>query len=259
MDLTPNDGDRPSLLALGRLASGELPEAEAEALRASLDDAARQTLADIEAARPQVAPFDAAALRQRAAGSPALATPPPTPTPANRTWLVATVAFAAMLLLGLAVVLQPAVGPEPRNEVRFRSSDTVQLHVLEGRTLVPWRSGPLAGGDTVGFQVAATGHDRVVLLSVTDAGDVQVLWPEAGEAGEPLQGDGLVGLPGSLVLDDHEGREAFVALFDHDVPLAEKKVRQAFELGHGLDGVLRWVGDTEGVDAVAVERAAALP
>jgi hypothetical protein len=247
MNLHPNDGDRPSLLQLGRLASGELDDAEADALRARLDDQGRATLAEIEAARHQVRPFDATALRQRAADAqPA----PSVPAPANRAWLGAFVALAAALLVGLAVALAPSVPPA---DITFRSGDALSAYVLDGRQLVPWEGQALGDGATVGFQVGATGHRGVVLLSVDPSGAVTTFWPEHGDAPEPLRGDGMVALPGTVVLDAQQGREVFVAVFDHDVPTAEAKVAQAHELG-GVDGLLRWADDAEGVAAIAIVR-----
>ena len=247
---TPNDGDRPSLLELGRLAAGELDDAQASALRDRLDADSQRTLDEIEAARGQMPAFDAEALRRRAAT--VVQAPSPTPAPANRAWLGAFVALAAALLVGLAVALQPPATVEP-TDIAFRSGDALQVYVLQGRSLVAWEGQALGDRAVVGFQVHATGHDGVVLRSVDPSGAVTTFWPAEGDEAEPLAGAGMVPLKGSVTLDDQEGREVFVAVFDHDVPLAEAKVRQAHELG-GTDGLLRWADEAAGVAAVAVER-----
>jgi len=254
MNLPINEGDRPSLLALGRLTSGELDEAAASALREQLGDAETAVLDEIEAARRQVRPFDAAALRARAASGEA----PGVPVPANRTgskaWasLFVVVAVAAAVLFGVVVTLQPGAGPE-RADISFRSGDALQLFVLDGARLAPWDGDALQEDDVVGFRVNATGHRSVVLVSVDHTGHVEVYWPEDGRGSEPLTGSGMVSLEGTLTLDDLQGSEAFVAVFDTAAHTAAAQAERAFADG-GLQGVRAWADATAGVAAVAVPR-----
>ena len=63
MNLPVNEGQHPSRLELDRLHTGELTDAEAEALRARVGDREQAHLDAVEAARGQVRPFDAAAIR----------------------------------------------------------------------------------------------------------------------------------------------------------------------------------------------------
>jgi len=255
MSLNVNEGDRPSLLGLGRLASGELDATATAAVEGQLSDADRLVLEEIEAARSQVAPFDAAALRRRASPAPSVTEAPAVPTPANRSgrglWL-SLLALAALLLGGLVVSMQVPTTPE-RPDIQFRSGDALQVFVLEGKALVAWGGERLGEDTVVGFKVNATGRRGVVLLSVADDGEVDVFWPEGGRGMEPLRGQGLVPLDGTLILDDLQGSEAFVAVFDTAADTAVDQAERAFADG-GLRGVRQWADATAGVDAVAVPR-----
>jgi len=252
MNLNINEGDRPSLLELGRLASHELSDDEAAALDARLGANERDVLDQIEAARQRVRPFDAASLRQRATALVPAA--PDTPEPANRSgrglWM-ALFAVAAAVLLGVVLTVQP--GAPPPADITFRSGDAMQLYVLDGDHLLPWNDEALTEGDVVGFKVNATGSRSVVLLSVDHTGHIEVYWPEDGRGSEPLLGGGMVALQGTLVLDDHQGSEAFVAVFDTRADTAVAQAERAFADG-GLAGIEQWAADTAGVDAVAVPR-----
>jgi len=242
MDLQINEGDRPSRLQLYRYAAGELEGEERAAVEAHLstDDEARAFVDSARATRP--APLDLPDLRDRAARQHHAP-----PKGANRSWaafLGALVVAAAALFAFLGL---PGVEPDG-HDIRFRASDGLQLYHLSDRTLERYDGRLLGEGDVIGFKVRSVDHDRVVVLSVDSRGTVSVFHPTDGEAGSPLTEDGLVALPGSVVLDDAPGPEVFVAVFDADVPAAQAEARRAWQSG-GLSGVLEWA--TSGGDRAA--------
>ncbi len=255
--ITPNDGQRPSKFLLDQLATGELDGAEADAVKATLDDGSRAHLDALEAARGVVAPFDTAALRARAASldasvDAAVSTHAPQPANNTRAWRVwaPLIALAAVFAVAVLPGLLPA---DPDGAVEFRSGDTLAAFQLHGEVLEPYAGSPVGDGDVLGFKVSATRHRSVVVLSVDGRGQVSVFWPESGSAAEPISGDGLVELEGTVVLDGAPGPEVFVAVFDADVPEARSEVERAFQSG-GHQGLVEWAQLTEGFDAVKVQR-----
>jgi hypothetical protein len=239
--MTPNRGDRPSLLQLGRYATGELDTHELDP--AGLDDESQRTLAEMEALRASMPPLDLAALRQRAATLPA------NNTRHFRAWMP-LLALAAALLLALLVVWPREDAPD----VRYRPGDTLNVYHLGPQGGVPYQQGtPLGENDMLGFEVAVGGHRGVVLLSVDGQGTVSVFYPKSGDSPEPLLGDGLVKLPGSVILDGAPGPEIFLALFDTSVTEARQQVRHTYQSG-GHEALLDWAASAPGVDAVAVTR-----
>jgi hypothetical protein len=239
--MSPNRGDRPSLLQLGRYATGELdmPELDPD----KLDPGARQKLAEIEALRGSMPPLDIAALRERAARLPA------NNTRHFRAWMPLLV-LAAALLLALLVVIPREEAPD----VRYRPGDTLNLYHLGPQGGVPYQEGtPLGENDMLGFEVAVGEHRGVVLLSVDGQGAVSVFYPRSGESPEPIAGDGLFKLPGSVILDGAPGPEIFLALFDVSVSEARTQVQHTYQSG-GHEGLLDWAAGAPGVDAVPVTR-----
>lgn len=255
--LEPNPGNRPSRLRLDRLATGELPPGEVEALSAGLSPGDRAHLEAAEAARTGLPAFDPAAIRARAARLPAdpvPAAPPAAPRPANTpfAFLAALAALAAAALLAFQVGRGPS-DPGP-GDVRFKGGDALEVVELVGATPRGYVAGtPVGQGTVLGFRVNATGHTGVVLLSVDGRGEATVFWPASGEAPEPLSGDGLLPLDGSVVLDDAPGPEIFVAVYDRPVPDALQLVRGAWATG-GPEGVLGTAASAPGVHAVEVTR-----
>jgi len=257
MNLPVNEGQHPSRLELDRLHTGELTDAEAEALRARVGDREQAHLDAVEAARGQVRPFDAAAIRARASSS--VEAPPATPEPANRPiWIwVAPVLLAAAVLVAFLMPRPEGTGvhaPQDPSapDIRFRGGD-VQLFIADRGTLIPWEGEALGEGDVVGFRVDATDHDQVVLLSIDGEGHVSVLWPEGDALYEPLRGEGQVPLPGTLTLDDAPGPETFLAVYDTPAPDAVARARHV-HAREGGEGLLRWADAEDLVDAVQVER-----
>jgi len=258
MTLPVNEGDRPSRLELARYATAELDDEARAAVEAWLADhpEGRQWLESLERARDQVAPFDADAIRARAARAEPDAAPA-IPSPANRPslaqWLTPLIAVAAVALFAL---LPGRVGTDRVDgpDIVFRGGATLQVHHLVGDRLQPYRGEPVGQGDVLGFKLEPGGHSGVVVLSVDGAGAVTVLYPDHGTAPERLVRDtGLIALPGSVILDAAPGPEVFVAVFDEQVGSARHEVEHAWQAG-GADAVQEWAAAHPAADAVLVER-----
>lgn len=230
MTLEPNDGTRPSRLTFGRRAVGEIAGAIPEDVAAELARAA-----------DRVAPFDASAIRQRAAGIGAV------PQPANN-WRWFTGAAVAAAAAGVAFLVQQ---PADRPYVGVRGGNQLALYQLAGAQLAPWDGEPLAEGDIVGVRVKPGESDAVVVLSVDGAGVVTVFWPEDGAEPETVATGGWTELPGTIVLDGAPGPEVFVAVFDQVPSEAEAAAARAWRES-GSAGVRSW-GEDVG-DAIVVER-----
>lgn len=251
----PNEGERPSLLLLGRYAAGELDVETHERLRATLDDHSRQQLAEIEAAVAMMPPLDLRALRRRAASLPSDL---PAPVPANNTrnfrgriygW-APLFAMAAAILFAALVFLQPIDEPD----IRVRSGETLQIYHLASSGGLPYKAGTALGeNDMLAFSVSAAGHSGVVVLSVDGNGTVSVFYPQSGDVPEPIEGAGLVNLPGSVILDGAPGPEIFLAVFDRSVAEAKKQVEHTYQSG-GPTALVEWAKTASDVDAVTVTR-----
>ncbi len=82
---------------------------------------------------------------------------------------------------------------------------------------------------------------------------MSVFWPGPTDEGpEQITGDGLVALPGSIVLDDAPGPEIFLAVFDLSPTEARRLVEHAWRSG-GSSGVMD-LAHRRDVDALTVER-----
>lgn len=253
MDLNVNDGTRLSKLQLGRYAAGELTDAESAEVEARLDDADRAWLAEVQDAKDSLLSFDPGSLRARASSQTAEA--PLHPQAANTTVWFGLVALLAALVLGFLLVGSPTDPAEiDPNYIGARGAvDAIQVHVWTDGALHPWEGEAVGEGDRLGFQVDATGRNGVVLLSVDGNGQVSVFWPESGNAPEPLDGDGLVKLPGSLTLDGAPGPEVFLAVFDHTATEAVDNARRLYQSG-GPEALTEWAERADHVEAVVLER-----
>jgi len=247
-----NDGSRPSRLALDRYATGELSAESSEEIRRLLEERpeAQAHLEAIDQARAALPALDTAALRARAA---AIAmTPPELPEAANRparVWLAPVLLIAAMILIGLLSTLQ--TGPEPHTAIR--SGDALRVYQLRDNQLHLYRGDALGSGEVVGFKVAAAGRESVVVLSVDGEGRVSVFYPDTAGDPVPLRGDGMVALPGSVVLDAAPGPETFFAVFDTPVDEARDEAGRAWQSG-GVEGLQDWIQNDGRVDGIAIER-----
>lgn len=256
-----NEGRRPSLLDLGRRATGEVP-GEVDPL----------TAAAFEEAREAVAPLDLVVLRARAvrvaeaeARSAARAASEDSAglpwTERLKAWWVAG-ALLPVLAAALLVVQLPTPGEGPSDLPTDRTkgrlgADSVHLDflLLQDGDIV--HGGPdvvARPGDRIQFRYEARGFEELVLLSIDGEGTLTVFWPEAGEEPEAVSPRGEQLLEGSVILDDAPGPEAFVAIFGTaSVAEAEALAAAAWERDglRGLDALAR---DDEAVDLVVVER-----
>lgn len=238
MDLVINDGERPSGLRIDQHLTGEIDDPEVAALLAAEPDRA-----DLDAARAAVGPFDASALRARAAVE---------PVAANNTRFYGLVGLllAAVLLLVAAPLLATGPAPVDPTYVGVRGSALSVFHLQAGE-LRPYDDRALGEGDVLGFRVDPGAHRDVVVLSVDGTGAVSVFWPASGDDAEPVRGPGA--LPGTVVLDGAPGPEVFVAVFGTTVPDARDAARRAWQSG-GTEGVLDWARSTGDADATVVSR-----
>ena len=253
-----NDGDRPSRLQLARYATEELDGAERAAIERWLAEhpEGRAYLDGLEAAREQVALFDAEGLRHRA--SSVAGEPPSVPPPANRPfrlrWLIPILVAALALLVMLPRrIHEPSETARTPLGVRIKGDAALLVYRLQGGTLVPYEGQALGQGDVVGFRVNPAGHEQLVLLSVDGTGTATVFYPQAGETEPPLPaGDADVALPLTVTLDGAPGPEVFVALFDTDPAQARAGALAAWNAG-GAAGLEQWAHAQHG-DAAPVEK-----
>ena len=265
--MTSSEDHRPSHLLLDRYATGELSDDEAAALEALLDDRARKHLDAI--ANVEVRPLDVAAIRARAAALPdadehdvyglfgprqpeaqVVQEPPSMPVPANRwRWIGPLVG-----VLAAAVVLFAAL---PRAETvghQFKNGEALVLLLAKDGALHPYVPTQAVGeGDVMGVQVGAGRYESVVVMSVDGTGAVSLFFPEAGPDPLPLDGEGLITLEGTVVLDDAPGPELFVAVYDTPVHEALDRVREAFA-NRGHEGLMAWATHEPGVVAAPIRR-----
>ncbi len=259
-----NDGSRPSLLELGRRASGEVDGVVDPVTQAAFEEA-----------RGAVKPLDMVVLRARAvriaeeeARSPVVAAEAaPGWTERLRSWWFMG-ALLPVLAAALVFVRPPSLDPAGDTGVRDKGraelptgpAQTAPVHLdyllLQGDEVLTVGDAPLAlPGDRIQFRYEAGGLDRLVLLSIDGSGTLSVFWPEQGDRPEAVQPKGEQLLEGSVILDDAPGPEAFVAVFGTaDVRAAEQLAQDAWVRG-GLDGLQGLADDLDHVDLVVVERA----
>jgi hypothetical protein len=212
-------------IVLERYRLGELPDAEAEALRLRLgsdpDLAARLEAleaSDAEIRRRYPPAWLAERVRGRRAATTAAA-PRPRPAPVRRWAAPAAFAAAASVLLVLAPRLfgPPAAGPAGGPPSPAESGDRVKglLPALELFRKTPDGSEPLANGDLVktgdlvrvGYRAA--GQRFGIILSVDGRGTVTLHLPIRGDHAAALDGGGMVLLDNAYELDDAPRFERF--------------------------------------------------
>ena len=248
MTLDLNDGSRPSLLELGRRATGELPCQPDPLTRAALEEA-----------RQAVKPLDLVVLRAHAvrlAEAPApVAVAAPSWTERLRGWWLAS-ALIPVLAAGLVFVQPPRDGIRTKGGLGTPESVVLDYLLLQGDTVVHSAPGVQARpGDRIQFRYEARGNEALVLLSVDGEGTLSVFWPEAGEVPEGVQPEGEQLLEGSLILDDAPGPEAFLAIFGVDaVSEARAMAAEAWQRD-GLSGLEALATEDDAIDLVVLERA----
>jgi hypothetical protein len=212
---------------LERYLLGELPAAEAEAVRAALerDPALRARLQALELSNTEILerhppPAIAAAVRARAAAAPAVAAVAPRP----RLALAAALGAAAVLAGVLVLRPWPAAGPPgPEGDVTRLKGAAPRLVLYRQRPGGAEALGPGAGvraGDVVQLSYHAAGRRYGVIVSVDGRGAVTRHLPVAGETAAPLSG-GAVALPEAYRLDDAPRFERFyLVAADEPFPVA---------------------------------------
>lgn len=260
--IAPNDGTRPSRLALDRYATGELEGEARSALEASMGERERRHLDAVEATRAQMPPIDLAAIRRRAEA----------PAPANDDrgfralrrgyGLLAAVAVAAAALVAVALGTDGTPG-SGTGGVRIRGAEAIEIYQVVGDEVHPYGGETALGeSDVIGFRLTNPGHFvggphpghcGVVLLSVDGRGTVSVFYPAEGEEPELLPTDGTFNLPDTVILDGAPGPEIFVAVFDTPVSEATAELERRFEDG-GARAVEAWAERAPGVVSARVIR-----
>jgi len=176
----------------------------------------------------------------------------------SRAWLPATGlvtagALAATLLLVVAPWERPTPDPADPGILALETEDaafgargahrhkstvrplaalpaaTVDLAVvaLSGGHPTPVADGaPLAQDTRIRFIYDSPDYDYLMLVSVTDGGEVSVLYPMTEGPSIPIVRGVGIPLQGAVQLDDHLGPERFFALFS-PTPLAFDQVKEA--------------------------------
>ncbi|MFT6144866.1 MAG: hypothetical protein ACJAZO_002014 [Myxococcota bacterium] len=245
-----------SRFLLDRYHIGELSDEQARAVEAALrsDPAARQHLAELDAAKSQVPVLDLERLRPKTV----VRETPTIPEPANRPkWhLFLPLILAALILLAMvpALVAPTDPGTVANDYVGVRGDRSLLVYQLIGDSLRDYDGRPLAAGESIGLGVHPDGAMGVVVVSVDGEGQASVLYPESGMDPEPLVGDGrTVSLPGTLILDDAPGPETLIAVFDRDVDEVLSEAADRYD-ARGIDGLTDWADDDTNVDVAIVER-----
>jgi hypothetical protein len=229
-------------LHLEQLRLGELPDAQAQALRAALAqdptlqarlDALEQDAQRLLAAHPphELAP----ALRRRLHVEQARADHAARQRKAQRGVLLlapglVAAGLAAWLMLpgGEPVATAPTLpGADTPDAVRLKGDPRLMLHRKQGARVEPLRAGALARpGDTlqVSYQAALKPHG--VILSLDGRGAVTLHWPEQPHGSTALEPSGAHALPHAYELDDAPGFERFVFVTS-DKPLDAEQVVEA--------------------------------
>ena len=114
----------------------------------------------------------------------------------------------------------------------------MRFFVQRGDEVAPGVSGdPYREGDALRFAVSSDAPRHFLLVGVEESGQVSAYHPFDGDRSTPLEPGVDVALPGSLVLDDSAGAEAFVGLFT-DEALEMDRVRAAVSDALAVHGEL---------------------
>lgn len=209
---------------LERLAAGDLPEAEADALRRRLDtdaDGAARLAAIPESNRAILERHPparvAASIRTRADGTAQRR------VPRGFAW-----ALAAVLFVSLRQGPPAPIDTQRPEEIRLKGAEPKLLvHRSERGTPVQLADGAKAGAhDLLQLSYQAAGQGWGVVLSVDGNGNVVLHLPDGGPTAARLERGGAVSLPQSYELDDAPRFERFV-LVTSDAPFAVQPVLDA--------------------------------
>jgi hypothetical protein len=240
-----NDGSRRSRLELAESTDGS---AEWRALQAEI------------AATP-VPPFDFDAITARAftvsdppppsldLGAPASARSQPSRRSAVRWFGVALAAAAALL-----VMLKLPGDPEGN---RVKGEVDLGFYVLRDGAPYPGDpSLPVRSGDRLQFTYMSGAADRMVLVGLDGTGRAQTFYPDDGDPPVLITPGQRHVLPGSILLDDAEGPEVFVAGFG-DAGLDAAAVRSEAEATWregGVDGLKAWAEREPAIAILVLEK-----
>ena len=236
-----NEGSRPSQLTLDLEALGEQKIGEG-------GEEARQRHRDaLAAARREVAPFDAAALRARAK---------PAEVVSLSRWRSRRYALVGGLAAMAAATLLMVQPGEPQPDVRAKGGPQLGWMVLhDGEVRIGDGNTAVHPGDRIQFTWAGDADD-MVLVGADGSRELRVLWPSDPSAGPvPLDGDSGM-LDGSVELDEAPGPELFVAVFNPDsVDAAVKQVSAALGDGRSADDLVDWGDSRRDVDVLLIPKA----
>ena len=146
-----------------------------------------------------------AAFLSRFADPPALANAARVPQPMIGRRVAIALALAASVA---AIAILPDRGPTPALSERIKGDGEVSLLVEREGAYRPWSGEALKPGDVLMFRYSGPRRSLVV-LSVEDSGDVQVL---SGDRVVTLGPGQNVVAPVGVELDDHVGAELIIAL-----------------------------------------------
>jgi hypothetical protein len=241
----PNDGDRPSALDLGRMATGETDRVEGPELAAFE--------AEVSAARDALPTFDFEVL-QSASHRVADDRPSMDVFDGGSERIVWWRSWILIPLLSVALLFFMTITPPNALENRIKGPGDTDLSyylLRRGRILPGVEKAPLKPGDKVQFTYRADVYETMVLINVDGNGEYTVFYPESGqEPVEVLPGSRHV-LDGSILLDGAPGPETFVAVFNPgSVERAMALVQATYEAGG--HPALETLEDTDPAVAIVV-------
>lgn len=218
-------------LLLERFALGELPEAQAEALRRAIDadPSLRARLDELRASSAAILErYPARELAGRIEERAARAARRAQRTSTHRSWLLVVPALAAASLVGIALVGEQG-GLDPGVEITRPKGNGPKLaiHRKHGEASEQLRSGaPARAGDTLQVSYLAGGRRFGVIVSIDGRGDATLHFPAQPGGSTALQAEREAALPAAFELDDAPHFERFFFVTG-DEPLDAARVLQS--------------------------------
>jgi len=223
-----------------RLALGELPEAEANALRAELRAAGDDRLARIEASNAEIL-ADYPPLRMAEAIRTRVDIASSRQTHPAWIWFPAGLAIAAVLALlwvwrapggepesleGVSIAQRDPSGPET---IRFKGDPALLLYRQLGETRVQVAAGTIVeAGEVLQVAYRASGAQHGVILSIDGRQVVTLHFPGDPAASTALNQGGVIALEHGYELDDAPAFERFF-LVTASEPIDVAQVKRAAE------------------------------